>query len=988
MNSKRLQLFAGFFLVFLISAGAQADVTFATKVDYPTGTYPYSVTTGDFNGDGNLDLATANYSDNTVSILLGTGTGTFGTNTGYAVGLHPSSVTTGDFNGDGKLDLAVGNSGTNTVSILLGTGTGTFGTKTDCAVSSSPSSVTTGDFNGDGKLDLATANYADTVSILLGTGTGTFGTNSDYAVGAGPFSVITGDLNGDGKLDLATANYSDNTVSILLGTGTGSFGTKTDFAVGSYPLSVTLGDFNGDGKLDLAVANRNSDTVSILLGTGTGTFGTNSDYAVGDGPFSVTTGDFNGDGKIDLATANQASSTVSILLGTGTGIFGAKTDYAVGSNPLSVATGDFNKDGYPDLVTANKTSNNVSVLLNTVIPNAKIAAHIALATALATYTSTDYTAGNWTMLTGFKTAGDTAINAATDLAGVNSARDTAIAGMAGVVKDLLNAKVAAHAALTTALATYTSTDYTAANWTMLTGFKTAGDTAINAATDLAGVTSAQNTATTGMAGVLTIAQQINADKAALVENDIRGGNADLLHVTVALTNPLPSSGANGSAITWASGTPAVVSHDGQTIDRPAYASGDAAVTFTATLTIGASSDTKQFSMTVLKLPPSTNATLTSGTYAVSNVGGGSETITNVPLATSKASFLAALSKSESHQNWNDAGIANPVMTGNTLVVTAQDGTTAITYTVTVNSPVITASAGSNGSISPVGTVTLAYNGSLTFTITPDANYHVADVLVDSSSVGTPTSYPFTNVTANHTISVTFAIDTYSIMASAGPNGSITLSATVDYGAGKTFMISPATGYHVADVIVDSVPQGAIASYTFTNVTANHTISARFARDAGDCSISGTAGGAIQQGVTLMLSGPASSKTTSGADGTFTFEGLSDGSYIVTPRLSGYTFNPSSRKIPVSGENIAGCDFTATKNPGPYSISGIVSGDVQAGITITLSGALSSTTLSGADGSYSFTGLADGNYTVAPELSGYSFTPFSQDVTRACSKRSS
>ena len=145
------------------------------------------------------------------------------------------------------------------------------------------------------------------------------------------------------------------------------------------------------------------------------------------------------------------------------------------------------------------------------------------------------------------------------------------------------------------------------------------------------------------------------------------------------------------------------------------------------------------------------------------------------------------------------------------------------------------------------------------------------------------------------------------------------------------------------------------------------------------SISGTVSGAVQQGVTLTLSGAASSTTTSGTDGTFIFV-ASDGSYTVTPSLSGYTFTPSNRTITISGKNVTGCDFVATKNPGIYSISGTVSGDIKAGVTITLSGALSSTTLSGADGSYSFTGLADGSYTVTPELSGYIFTPFSKEVS--------
>ena len=117
-----------------------------------------------------------------------------------------------------------------------------------------------------------------------------------------------------------------------------------------------------------------------------------------------------------------------------------------------------------------------------------------------------------------------------------------------------------------------------------------------------------------------------------------------------------------------------------------------------------------------------------------------------------------------------------------------------------------------------------------FTITPNLGYHIANVLVDGVSVGAVTSYAFTNVIANHTISATFAINTYTITPTAGANGTITPSSvqTVNSGASSTFAIAANSGYKIADVLVDGVSQGSITSYTFTNVTANHTISASFA----------------------------------------------------------------------------------------------------------------------------------------------------------------
>ena len=153
---------------------------------------------------------------------------------------------------------------------------------------------------------------------------------------------------------------------------------------------------------------------------------------------------------------------------------------------------------------------------------------------------------------------------------------------------------------------------------------------------------------------------------------------------------------------------------------------------------------------------------------------------------------------------------------------------------TINTYTITPSAGANGTISPNTVQTVNYGATPTFTITPATGYHVADVLVGGTSVGAVTSYQFPSMAANHTISATFAADvvpppsTFTITKTVGANGSIDGNSSVDSGSDAVFTITPATGYHVADVTVDGVSKGAISSYTFTNVTANHAISATFA----------------------------------------------------------------------------------------------------------------------------------------------------------------
>ena len=292
---------------------------------FGVGATPRSIAVGDFNGDGAPDLAVANVNHSTVSVLLGNGAGGFTPAAGSPVnvGVNPAFVAVGYFNGDGAADLAVANASDNTVSVLLGNGSGGFTPAPGSPVGGvvEPFSIAVSDFNGDGVPDLAVANNGDSsVSVLLGNGSGGFtpAVGSPFAVGYVPRSVVVGDFNGDGVADLAVANYGDDNLSVLLGNGSGGFtpAVGSPFPVGHWPRSVAVGDFNADGVADLAVANLGDSNVSVLLGNGVGGFTptSGSPFGIGSGPCSVVVTDFNGDGAPDLAVANRDGNTVSMLL--------------------------------------------------------------------------------------------------------------------------------------------------------------------------------------------------------------------------------------------------------------------------------------------------------------------------------------------------------------------------------------------------------------------------------------------------------------------------------------------------------------------------------------------------------------------------------------------------------------------------------------------------------------------------------------------------
>lgn len=241
----------------------------------PVGKRPLAIAVGQFNSgiDSFADLATANFTTDDVTILLGNGAGKILTSNTVSLGAGsgPVAVVVGRFNGDSFDDLAVANQTSGEVVILKGSIGGGFTKLGSISVGVKPSALAAGDFDHNGTLDLAVVNKGSTnVSILLNDGTGVLSQPlAAFTVGNNPGSVAVGDLNCDDRLDLVVTNGFPNNISVFLGDGNGDFGSKTVFNTSSIGPDVALGDFNSDGRLDIAVSNgtEHANKISVLLNT-------------------------------------------------------------------------------------------------------------------------------------------------------------------------------------------------------------------------------------------------------------------------------------------------------------------------------------------------------------------------------------------------------------------------------------------------------------------------------------------------------------------------------------------------------------------------------------------------------------------------------------------------------------------------------------------------------------------------------------------------
>ncbi|MDR0802488.1 FG-GAP-like repeat-containing protein [Fluviicola sp.] len=367
----------------------------------------------DFNGDGNLDLATAHQTG--ITIYLGQGNGTFDSLTTYLLS-YPKMIALGDVNEDGLKDI-VTSTGSFIRVLLANTGAPeTFNlVATNYNIAGSLSNLKLADMNGDSHLDVVTSG-SNGIGICLNNAAslGNFLNGINYTAGTNPFSLTVTDLDNDGDQDVVNTNKDASTITVFLNNGSGVLGTATVYNTDTGPTGIASYDINGDSYKDIIVVNQASSSMQIFYGSSTGTLTLNQTSQCPGAPYNVITGnfkpdsyedivscnytgtyvnsyignaannyvlpdlhtigssargihtnDFNNDGNKDLVYTNPSNNSFGILLGNGSGGFTAGSTYTTGTSPIGIISGDLNNDGNMDVVTADSASNQVSVFYGT-----------------------------------------------------------------------------------------------------------------------------------------------------------------------------------------------------------------------------------------------------------------------------------------------------------------------------------------------------------------------------------------------------------------------------------------------------------------------------------------------------------------------------------------------------------------------------------------------------------------------------------------------
>ena len=366
-------------LYFLYGTG---DLNFKSILEYETGDLPLWAVVEDFNNDGSLDIATANEGANTITVYQNQGNldGTFTNRKDYKIGDIPRSITCGDFNNDGWVDLAAVSSNDDKLWINFNqkNDTITFADAVNYSTDRSPVGITSEDLNKDGYQDLIIIHvgakifidnkqYTNSVSLLFNNGEGEFPEMVDYIVGKKPAGVVTDDFNNDGWPDIATSNYAGYEISVLLNRGTGYMRNSINYSLNdnsSSGINLRTGDIDGDGDSDIVSLCSSLNHLEILRNDGDGTFAKYEEAIAGHSPVDLVLSDLDNDGDLDIATSNLFDGSVSVQANNGDGVFTTFDFYYVGGWPRGISNGDIDNDGDNDIITANYLGGSLSIRYN------------------------------------------------------------------------------------------------------------------------------------------------------------------------------------------------------------------------------------------------------------------------------------------------------------------------------------------------------------------------------------------------------------------------------------------------------------------------------------------------------------------------------------------------------------------------------------------------------------------------------------------------
>ena len=360
------------------SVNAQSSFDFADPVEYifDFDMYPTSVSAGDLNNDGFVDLVVSGRDvGGRVLIMLGEGDGVFGSPIELFVDSQTEWVSVCNLDLDGPLDLVVAmRGGDGIVATFRGVGDGTFTDRIDYAVGRSPTSLAAEDFDGNGAIDLAVVNKdSDEVSILLNDGLGGLNVSQTISLSgplqgpASPFFMATSDFDNDLDIDLVVGHLAGNHISFIRNQGGGTFSAALTLPA-MQPVGIAAADMNLDGNTDLVMGDLTDSQgrLVVLENQGDAQFSGSTVFDTGGWSWFVATPDLDGDGRPDVVLTDVQNNLLILFknLSKGEITLGPKQVIPTAGFPRFVLAIDLDSDCDLDLVVASIAAHRLTVLMN------------------------------------------------------------------------------------------------------------------------------------------------------------------------------------------------------------------------------------------------------------------------------------------------------------------------------------------------------------------------------------------------------------------------------------------------------------------------------------------------------------------------------------------------------------------------------------------------------------------------------------------------